>query len=114
MTFNKGKVLYDQGRYEEAIDQWARLAPYLQEGSEMRRLVESMKKDYDTLVSSRQATDELASKNKQPVEFANADEMTQLLQGANQKIKARLVESQGKLEENQKSLEERKQWVEFT
>jgi tetratricopeptide (TPR) repeat protein len=114
MTFNKGKVLYDQGRFEEAIDQWARLAPYLEEGSQMRVLIESMKKDYDALASSRQATEELMSKNKQAVEFGNADEMVTLLGGANQKIKARLVESQGKLEENQRTLEERKQWVEFT
>lgn len=112
-TFNKGKVFYDQGRYEEALGQWERLLPYLADSSEAKRRIVSMRESFDQIHAVKEASG-ASGGSEPPVKLANEQEMLSVLEEANGRLKSETEALQQKQLEANQSLEQRKQWIEFT
>ena len=107
-TFNKGKVLFDQERYEEALGQWERLAPYLAEGSEIKKQISSLRESLNIIAAGNSSNEE------PPVKLRNEEEILGVLNTANQHFKTEADNKLAKQREAQQSLDQRKQWMEAT
>ncbi len=112
-TFNKGKVFYDQGRYEEAMGQWERLLPYLAEGSETKQRIVSLRASLNTINSVKEVSTATGS-GEPPVQIQNEQEILGVLEDANEHFKSEAETLRQKQLEANQSVEQRKQWIEFT
>ena len=110
-TFNKGRVLYEEGRYGEAIAQWGRLAPYLEEGSHLSNLIESFKKNYELSETAKSSVSESEGREKAPP--VNAAAMTAYLEEANKKIKSQAEEGQSRVQTLDKKSSEKLEWINY-
>jgi len=112
-TFNKGKVFFDQERYEEALGQWERLQPYLAESSDIKRQITSLRENLNTITASKGAEGD-SSSGEPPVKLRNEDEILGVLEAANQKLKDEAEAARAREREVQLSFEQRKDWMEAT
>ena len=112
-TFNKGKVFFDEERYEEALGQWERLLPYLAEGSDIKRQITSLRESLNTIMAGKDVSGG-SSSGEPPVKLRNEDEILGVLETANQKFKEEAEASRAKEREAQLSFEQRKNWIEAT
>ncbi len=110
-TFNKGKVYYDQGDYDQALNQWERLVPYLEESSDIKEKIESLRENFNTLLAGKEALGDPTQ--ERPVKLEKADTMLAILEEANQKLKGEAKEIASKSDEASRSLRQRKEWIEY-
>lgn len=110
-TFNKGKVYYDQGDYDQALGQWERLVPYLEAGSDIKEKIESLRENFNTLLAGKEALGDPTQ--ERPVKLEKADTMLAILEEANQKLKGEAKEILSKSDEASRSLRQRKEWIEY-
>ncbi len=106
-TFNKGKIFYEQGQYDQAIEQWDRLSPYLDEQSVIRGLIDKFKKNYAAILDTKKSMDSMAQVKDTGLEPARLNEMVKYLEDANQKFKADIGQKKVELEEIQKAVNEK-------
>ncbi len=112
-TFNKGKVFYDQGQYDEALNQWERLLPYLAEESELKRQIQSLRVNYNAVVAGKNALGG-AAENEKPVTLKNEDEILSALQEANTKFKNEAEAAHTQAASSEKVIQDRREWIEYT
>ena len=112
-TFNKGKLYFDESRHEEALDQWERLLPYLAEGSDLKRQINSLRESLNTIALAQNMGGGSAG-GETAVKLKNEDEILGVLEAANQKFKEEVENARAKGREAQQSLDQRKQWMEAT
>ncbi len=111
-TFNKGKVYYDQGDYEQALGQWERLVAYLEEGSEIKQKIESLRESFNALVAGKEA---LGDPDKEkPVKLEKADTILAVLESANQKLRGEAQQIRSKSDESQRAIKQRAEWIEYS
>jgi tetratricopeptide (TPR) repeat protein len=111
-TFNKGKVYYDQGDYDQALGQWERLVPYLDQSSDIKTKIESLRENYNTLLAGKEALGDPTK--ERPVKLEKADTMLAVLEEANQKLKNDSQVFLSKSDEVNRSIRQRKEWIEYS
>ena len=85
-TFEKAKLLYYQGKYEEAINLWSKLTPYLDPDSEERILIESLRRNYLKLQTAKTQSASLDTSAQGTFRWTPPQDLQKLLMDANQKL----------------------------
>lgn len=109
-TFNKGKILYEQDRYEEALQQWERLVPYLEGDSRVRQQIEMLKATFNAYRATQEAAAPAAG--GAPDDASYVDEMASFFDAASKKLENEAAAAKGKTEEAEKLFAKRKEWIE--
>lgn len=112
-TFNKGKIFYDQGQIEEALDQWERLLPYLEEGAVIKERIQSLRENHNAIVAGKNSLRDPSS-GETRVKLTNENQMLDILTTADQRFKDDVEAARMKRLELERSLEQRKAWIEDT
>ena len=112
-TFNKGKIFYDQGQYDEALGQWERLLPYLEEGQAIKERIISLRESVNAIAAGKNSLGE-SSSGERPVKLKNEEEVLMVLEQADQKFKAEAEALRAKKLDLEKSFEQRAAWMEDT
>lgn len=113
-TFNKGKVLYEDGRYAEALEQWQRLLPYLEKDSQIKALIEAFQASFKEWSDRSSAIGELEQRSEKPVSLSQPETMTVTFKEAADKMKAQAEAASARAADLEKTLEQRRSWIEFT
>jgi tetratricopeptide (TPR) repeat protein len=112
-TFNKGKIFYDQGQVDEALGQWERLLPYLEEGTQIKERIQSLRENHNAIVAGKNSLGDPSS-GERPVKLNNEEEILSVLEQADQRFKADAEATRLKQTDLEKSFEQRKAWIEDT
>lgn len=113
-TFTKGKAFYDQARYDDALEQWGRLLPYLGEDSALAKQIENLRKSYTIMLESKKNIESAeGQKPGQSAEFKEGSEMSRYLDEANKKLREKIQEYNDQISSVEKSAAERSEWMSF-
>ena len=52
-TFDLGRSFYQEGKYDQAVDEWAKLSPYFENQPEVRKLIESVKQSHSDAMAAK-------------------------------------------------------------
>jgi len=111
-TFNKGKILYEQGRMDEALEQWERLTPFLEGESEVRRLIETLKVNHNAHLNAQRGGEGAAGARRN--EPAYLEEMSRFFDDAAKKLARDAENAKSRAAESEKTFAERKAWIRAT
>jgi tetratricopeptide (TPR) repeat protein len=110
-TFQEGKMYYDQKQYREALEQWEKLTPFVDEKTGFRQLVETVRQSYKESLEAKRGAVEAVANEYKGLKLAYADEMIMLLSEANKRLKSEALDANTKREAMEKSLAERREWI---
>jgi hypothetical protein len=114
-TFNKGKVFFDQGQYEQALGQWERLLPYLSDGSGMKRQLQTLRENYNIIARGKAGLGPDPTEGmERPVVLKDEGTMVAVLKEANDAMEAQAQEVRAKADAAQKEMKDRREWIEYT
>ncbi|PIU40321.1 MAG: hypothetical protein COT00_02310, partial [Candidatus Omnitrophica bacterium CG07_land_8_20_14_0_80_50_8] len=112
--FQKGKVLYYQSHYEDAIGQWDKLVPYVDENSGIKKQIDILKTDYQSLLEAQKSLADTSAKVHTPVDPSYVSGITQAIRSADQKLQTEVQEAELQKTTAQKTLVERQAWIDET
>jgi cytochrome c-type biogenesis protein CcmH/NrfG len=107
--FAKGKLMYDEGKVAEAFYEWQNMVPYLQDGSQIKQTLESLKADHEALNKS-EAEAKLAE-TKKDSKLATPTEFSQVFGDIAVKIRSQIQAAQDTQKKHESVLEDRKTMV---
>ena len=110
-TFEKGKTLYGEAHFAEAIQEWEKLGPYLDEQTGIQKLIGEAKTNYKNAMDSKQLAVEAFAKEYKGLKLSYTDQMIKLLEEANAKLSSESAQNKLKVDDLEKTLAERREWA---
>jgi tetratricopeptide (TPR) repeat protein len=90
-TFEKGNALYNKDKISEAISEWVRLIPYLDD-EELKSAIRTARTNCNLSEQAKRSADEAESKNDQ-ARFRSPEDLNRLLIDAAGKVKIQMEQS---------------------
>ncbi len=109
-TFELGRSFYQEAKYDQAIAEWEKLAPYLEAQTGTLQLIEAVKQSYQDSLEAKKGALQAAAGDYQGLKLPYAEQMSQLLSEADAKMKEEASVARAKTGEMQKTLAERQEW----
>ncbi|MCG3175226.1 MAG: hypothetical protein MOGMAGMI_00148 [Candidatus Omnitrophica bacterium] len=108
-TARNGIAFYEKGRIADALEQWDRLLPYLQEDSLLARRIQELRDSYDQMAEAEESL-ESAETDQKNYEFPDSDELSGYLEDAKVKLDKNTEAARSRAYETEQGLSDRKQW----
>ncbi len=104
-TFEKGKALYNEGQYAEALDIWKKMLSELSDGEQIKRSIDQIEASYGKLIDARKDSEEAEKKQKAGVTAPSA--FKAMLDEIGQKLSVQTEASAKRKAEAEKSISEK-------
>ncbi|OGW91792.1 MAG: hypothetical protein A3D28_03875, partial [Omnitrophica bacterium RIFCSPHIGHO2_02_FULL_63_14] len=113
-SFRKAGELYKKGDVEGALKIWEALEPQVDPSQGLLALIQKVRSSYEEAQAARGAANDFANTQYKDLKVPYADQMTALLNEMDQGLAARTQKAQEDLNQMQKTLAERQEWINAT
>ena len=104
-TFQKGKNLYGDGKYKEAMDIWETITPYLENEVEVKSYILTARQNLDAFDLAQKSLADVSSGSEQ--KFKAPEELSKLLNDSISQMDSQLRQAQAQKTKAEQTLEER-------
>lgn len=110
--FDRGKALYEQGKLREAFDLWKTIAPFTEEEEKLNEYLSKAGQAYEGFVAAKNASHEAAL--QQSMKLQTPPDLAAILDDAIARLKQDDFDLRNKTFEIEKSIADRREWINST